>query len=103
MKYVIAQAPGLESPNELRDLGAKVAGKVGPAAVVVLAAAFGDKASLVANCGADAIKAGKSAGKIVSEACARMGGKGGGKPDAAMGGGTDVTKLNEALDAAGKA
>ncbi len=103
LKYVIAQAPGLESPNELRDLGAKVAGKVGPAAVVVLAAAFGDKASLVANCGADAIKAGKSAGKIVSEACARMGGKGGGKPDAAMGGGTDVTKLNEALDAAGKA
>ncbi|MFN5805302.1 MAG: alanine--tRNA ligase, partial [Opitutia bacterium] len=103
LKYVIAQAPGLDSPNELRDLGAKVAGKVGPAAVVVLAAAFGDKASLVANCGADAIKAGKSAGKIVSEACARMGGKGGGKPDAAMGGGTDVTKLNEALDAAGKA
>ncbi|MFM7209945.1 MAG: DHHA1 domain-containing protein, partial [Verrucomicrobiota bacterium] len=103
LKYVIAQAPGLESPNELRELGAKVAGKVGPAAVVVLAAAFGDKASLVANCGADAVKAGKSAGKIVSEACARMGGKGGGKPDAAMGGGTDVSKLAEALEAAGKA
>ncbi|MFM9148110.1 MAG: alanine--tRNA ligase-related protein, partial [Verrucomicrobiota bacterium] len=98
------------------DLGAEFAEFVGrlqagglgddilePAAVVVLAAAFGDKASLVANCGADAVKAGKSAGKIVSEACARMGGKGGGKPDAAMGGGTDVSKLAEALEAAGKA
>ena len=103
LKYVVAQAPSVESPNELRELGAKVAGKVGPCAVVVLAAAFGDKASLVANCGADAVKAGKSAGKIVSEACARMGGKGGGKPDAAMGGGTDVSKLSEALEAAGKA
>ncbi|MFM7240991.1 MAG: alanine--tRNA ligase-related protein, partial [Opitutia bacterium] len=96
LKYVVAQVSA-ETPNDLRDLGAKVAGKVGPAAVVVLAAVFGDKVSLVANCGADAIKAGKAAGKIVTDACGKLGGKGGGKPDAAMGGGTDVSKVAEAL------
>ena len=95
-KYVIAQV-SVENPNDLRELGAKVAGKVGPTAVVVLAAAFGDKVSLVANCGPDAVKAGKAAGKIVTDACGKLGGKGGGKPDAAMGGGTDVSKVAEAL------
>ncbi|MFN5655824.1 MAG: alanine--tRNA ligase, partial [Verrucomicrobiota bacterium] len=55
LKYVVSQVSA-ETPNDLRDLGAKVAGKVGPAAVVVLAAVFGDKVSLVANCGSEAIK-----------------------------------------------
>ena len=95
-KYVIAQV-SVENPNDLRELGAKVAGKVGPTAVVVLAAVFGDKVSLVANCGPDAVKAGKAAGKIVTDACGKLGGKGGGKPDAAMGGGTDISKVAEAL------
>jgi alanyl-tRNA synthetase len=87
----------MENPNDLRELGAKVAAKVGPTAVVVLAAVLGDKVSLVANCGPDAVKAGKAAGKIVTDACGKLGGKGGGKPDSAMGGGTDVAKLGEAL------
>ena len=87
----------MENPNDLRELGAKVAGKVGPSAVVVLAAVIAGKVSLVANCGADAVKAGKQAGKIVTDACGKLGGKGGGKPDSAMGGGTDVSKVAEAL------
>jgi alanyl-tRNA synthetase len=87
----------MENPNDLRELGAKVAAKVGPTAVVVLAAVFGDKVSLVANCGPDAVKAGKAAGKIVTDACGKLGGKGGGKPDSAMGGGTDTSKVAEAL------
>ena len=87
----------IDNPNDLRELGAKVAGKIGTSAVVVLAAVNAGKVSLVANCGADAIKAGKQAGKIVADACGRMGGKGGGKPDAAMGGGVDASKLAEAL------
>ena len=96
LHFVIAQV-NVENPNDLRELGAKVAGKVGASAVVVLAAVNAGKVSLVANCGADAIKAGKQAGKIVADACGRMGGKGGGKPDAAMGGGVDASKLAEAL------
>jgi len=96
LQFVITQV-NIDNPNDLRELGAKVAGKIGASAVVVLAAVNAGKVSLVANCGADAIKAGKQAGKIVADACGRMGGKGGGKPDAAMGGGVDASKLAEAL------
>jgi alanyl-tRNA synthetase len=38
-----------------------------------------------------------SAGTVVGEVAALTGGKGGGRPDMAQGGGTDVTKLAEAL------
>ena len=98
LHWVVTQV-SLENPTELRELGAKVAGKIGPTAVVVLASIQAGKVSLVANCGADAVKAGKQAGKIVSEACGQMGGKGGGKPDAAMGGGSDASKLASVLAA----
>ncbi len=98
LHWVVSQV-SLENPTELRELGAKVAGKIGPTAVVVLASIQSGKVSLVANCGADAVKAGKQAGKIVSEACGQMGGKGGGKPDAAMGGGSDASKLASVLAA----
>jgi alanyl-tRNA synthetase len=43
---------------------------------------------------------GLKAGDWVREACAIMGGKGGGKPDSAMGGGTDASKMREAITAA---
>ena len=48
-------------------------------------------------CGKDAVKKGANAGKIVREVAAITGGKGGGKPDSAMAGGKDVTKVDEAL------
>ncbi|MEY4034689.1 MAG: alanine--tRNA ligase [Verrucomicrobiota bacterium] len=96
LKYVVSQV-SMENPNDLRELGAKVAAKVGPSAVVVLAAVIAGKVSLIANCGPEAVKAGKQAGKIVTDACGKLGGKGGGKPDSAMGGGTDVSKVGEAL------
>ena len=96
LSFVVKQV-AMENPVELRELGAKVAGKVGAAAVIILASVSGGKVSLVVNCGADAVKAGHQAGKIVADACGRLGGKGGGKPDAAMGGGTDASKLAEVL------
>jgi alanyl-tRNA synthetase len=65
--------------------------------VVRLGAALGDKASLVAFCSPAAIKAGHQAGKIIGELAVKVGGKGGGKPDFAMGGGKDPAKLDEAL------
>ena len=96
LSFVVKQV-AMENPVELRELGAKVAGKVGATAIIILASVNAGKVSLVVNCGADAVKAGHQAGKIVADACGRLGGKGGGKPDAAMGGGTDASKLAEVL------
>ena len=83
-------------PEELRALGAQVQAALGEG-VVRLGAAFGDKATVVALCSPAAIKAGFQAGRIVSELSARLGGKGGGKPDFAMGGGREVARLAEVL------
>ncbi len=86
----------VESPNDLRKLGSQIISKLGEG-VVTLGAAFNDKATIVAFCSPNAIQAGYQAGKIVSEAALQIGGKGGGKPDFAMGGGKEPSKLKSAL------
>ncbi len=95
LKWVSAVVP-VDSPEALRGLGAQVLAKLGEG-VVQLGAAFGEKASVVALCSPAAIKAGLQAGKLVAGLSAQLGGKGGGKPDFAMGGGRDVAKLAEVL------
>jgi len=97
LKFVSAVVP-VEDQESLRSLGSQVLAKLGEG-VVQLGAALGDKASLVAFCSPAAIKAGHAAGKIVQTLTAQIGGKGGGKPDFAMGGGKDVAKLAEILKA----
>jgi alanyl-tRNA synthetase len=96
LRLVTALVTAEDAPS-LRELGAKVAGKVGPTAVVVLGASIDGKASVVANCGADAVKAGQAAGKIVSDICGQLGGKGGGKPESAMGGAPSTERLESVL------
>ena len=66
-------------------------------AVIVLAAAGGDKLSFVCACGKDAVKNGANAGKIVSAVAQMCGGNGGGKPDLAMAGGKDINAVDKAL------
>jgi len=80
----------------LRSLGSQVAAKIGEG-VVQLGAVLGDKASLVAFCTPRAVQAGHQAGKIIQVLSVQIGGKGGGKPDFAMGGGKDVAKLADVL------
>jgi alanyl-tRNA synthetase len=95
LKFVSAVVP-VDSPEALRGLGAQVLAKIGEG-VVQLGAAAGDKASVVVLCSPAAIKSGFQAGKLVAELSAKLGGKGGGKPDFAMGGGRDTAKLAELL------
>jgi alanyl-tRNA synthetase len=64
--------------------------------IVLLAAVDGDKISLVAGVTADLIDRVK-AGDLMREFAGRVGGKGGGRPDMAQGGGTDVIALQPAL------
>jgi alanyl-tRNA synthetase len=86
----------VESPEALRSLGSQTLNKLGEG-VVQLGAAFEDKVSVVAFCSPGAIKAGVQAGKLIAGICTQLGGKGGGKPDFAMGGGKDVAKLADVL------
>lgn len=58
--------------------------------------------SFAASCGADAVKKGAHAGNIVREVAKIAGGAGGGKPDSAMAGGKDITKITDALSAVGE-
>ena len=55
------------------------------------------KLGFVVVAGADAVKAGAHAGNILREVAAVCGGKGGGRPDSAMGGGSDLSKIDAAL------
>ncbi len=55
--------------------------------------------SFACACGKNAITAGAHAGNIVRETAKLAGGAGGGKPDSAMAGGKDITKINDALEA----
>jgi len=97
LKFVTAIVT-VDAPESLRSLGSQVLAKIGEG-VVQLGAAFADRASLVAFCSPAAIKAGHQAGKIVNELSQQLGGKGGGKPDFAMGGGKDPARLAEVLRA----
>jgi alanyl-tRNA synthetase len=92
----------VENPQALRELGAQVAGQLGEG-VVILGSPVGDgKVSVVAFCSAEAIAEGYKAGDIVRQITATLGGKGGGKPDFAMGGGAGPEKLESALADFGK-
>ena len=68
-----------------------------PDMVAVFALVADGKLNFIVAAGADAVKAGAHAGKIASAVAAITGGKGGGRPDSAMSGGRDVTKVDEAL------
>ena len=74
----------------LRDKDASVA--------AVLASAGNGKVTFLAVCGKEAVKSGVKAGDIVKHVCTVCGGNGGGKPDSAMGGGKDASKMDEALN-----
>ena len=67
--------------------------------VLLLAAKAEDKITFVAAASKKAVEAGVHAGNLVRAVAEMTGGKGGGKPDMAMAGGRDVSKLDEALAA----
>ena len=71
-----------------------------PGVVGVLASVNDGKVTLLAVCGKDAMATGRQGRRYHQAAIAPIcGGKGGGKPDSAMGGGTEVSKVDDALAA----
>jgi alanyl-tRNA synthetase len=95
VKVLTAVRNGLDA-NALRQMGDFLRDKE-PAVVAVLASVNGEKITFLAICGPEAVKRGIKAGDLVKNVCAVCGGKGGGKPDSAMGGGSDLLKLDDAL------
>jgi len=95
LKVVTVNRSGLDA-NALRQMGDFLRDKE-PSVVAVLSSVNGDKITFLAVCGAEAVKRGIKAGDLVREVCTICGGKGGGKPDSAMGGGSDLLKLDDAL------
>ena len=96
VKVLTVKLPSADA-GKLRQMGDVLKDK-DASVVAVLASAGEDKVTFLAVCGKDAVKAGVKAGDIVRNVCAVCGGKGGGKPDSAMGGGKDASKMDEALN-----
>ena len=95
LKVVTATVKSM-GKDDLRKMGDYLREKEA-AIVAVLATVQDEKITLNAVCGAQAVAAGIKAGDIIRTIAPVIGGKGGGKPDSAMGGGSDVTKLDNAL------
>ncbi len=85
-----------ENPDVLRKIGDFLRDK-DENIVAVLANVRDGKITFHSVCGKAAVAAGIRAGDIIRSVTAICGGKGGGKPDSAMGGGSDVMKLDNAL------
>ncbi len=94
VKVVAARLEGLDAKS-LRDAVDQLKSRLGDA-VIVLASAQDGKASLVAGVQGSALGKVK-AGELLSHVAAQIGGKGGGRPDMAQGGGPDGPALVAAL------
>ena len=95
LKVVTATVPATTT-DELRRMGDFLRERAANV-VAVLAAVNEGKITFLAVCGKEAVAAGVKAGDIIRQVTAITGGKGGGKPDSAMGGGSDIMMLDNAL------
>ncbi len=84
------------TPDALRSMGDDLKAS-NDNAVAIIAGANGEKATIVAVCGKNAVSAGVKAGDVVREVAKLAGGGGGGRPDSAMAGAKDLSKLDDAL------
>jgi alanyl-tRNA synthetase len=94
IKVLAASLEGADA-NALRETMDKLKDKL-KSAVIVLASVSDGKVSLAAGVTVD-LTVKLKAGELVNHVAAQVGGKGGGKPDMAMAGGTDAAKLPQAL------
>ena len=94
-------AASVDAPDDkvLREMGDMIRARLSPSGVVVLASNFADRVGIQVNVDATLTKRGLNAGKIAGMVGERLGGKGGGRPESAQGGGKNKAALGAALDA----
>ena len=95
IKVLSASVEGVD-PKALRDTVDQLKNKLG-SGVVILAAPGDEKVALVAGVTKDVTDRVK-AGELMQFVATQLGGKGGGRPDMAQGGGTDIAALPKAID-----
>ena len=98
VKLVTSKVEGVQG-GDLRTM-ADSAASSDASLVAVFASICGEKLSFACACGADAVAKGAHAGNIVRAVATVAGGSGGGKPDSAMAGGKDLSKVDDALQEA---
>ncbi|MBR6391891.1 MAG: alanine--tRNA ligase [Eubacterium sp.] len=86
------------TPDALRSMGDDLKAQ-NDNAVAIIAGVNGEKATIVAICGKNAVAKGVKAGDVVREVAKLAGGGGGGRPDSAMAGAKDISKLDSAVAA----
>jgi alanyl-tRNA synthetase len=96
VKVLVREASGLDA-GAMRQLSDKLLAKIN-SGVVVLGRTNEGKVSLIVRTSADLLKR-VPAGQVIKELAPIIGGRGGGKPDMAEGGGNQPEKLKEALEA----
>lgn len=96
IKLVSARMDG-SAPDALRKLGDSIKDK-NEDIIALFAGIVGEKGTLYCVCTKGAVEKGANAGKIVREIASLTGGKGGGKPDSAMAGIGDISKVDSAMN-----
>ena len=95
---VVAATVNAPDDKVLREMGDMVRSKLSHPGVVVLASTFDERVGIQVNVDAALTKRGLHAGKIAGVVGERLGGRGGGRPESAQGGGKNKAELGAALD-----
>ncbi|HEX6818268.1 MAG TPA: alanine--tRNA ligase [Ktedonobacterales bacterium] len=96
---VVAAVVPAPDDRSLREMGDVIRGKLGTG-VIVLATTLNDQARFIVTVDEGLTKRGLHAGAIAKTLGERLGGKGGGRPDSAQGGGREVGHLREVVASA---
>ena len=97
---VLVREVQADSPKDLRDFADRIKERFS-SGIIVLGARKDDKAMLLCMVTKDLVNRFK-AGEIISRLSQMLGGKGGGRPDMAQGGGSRPELLNQALESVGE-
>jgi alanyl-tRNA synthetase len=99
---VVAASVDVPDDKVIREMGDMVLNKIGRPGVVVLAGLLDERVSLQVSVSTELTRRGLHAGKIAGAVGQKLGGKGGGRPESAQGGGKDKAQLGAALDLVAK-
>jgi alanyl-tRNA synthetase len=94
---VVAATVDVPDDRVLREMGEMVLSKLGRPGVVVLAGNYAERVGIQVNVSPELTRRGLHAGKIAGAVGQRLGGKGGGRPESAQGGGKNKAELGAAL------